>query len=94
MSVSKISYTLRVWLTRDKVIFWKIVIGFVHYYMVGKPNGIYSMKNPRRRMEKAQERGKARKVEVTLDNIRKSKEKRKCKRNCLGDVDEKYILDQ
>jgi hypothetical protein len=54
----------------------------------------YSMQNHRRRARAPRQKGEPLRKKVKLDSVVAAKTKGGCKRNCLRDVDEKYILDQ
>jgi hypothetical protein len=52
------------------------------------------MQNRRRRARTPRQRREPQGEKVKLDSVVATKTKGECKRNCLRDVDEKYILDQ
>ena len=54
----------------------------------------YSMQNHRKRARTPRQRGEPLREKVKLDSVVAAKMKGGCKRNCLRDVDEKYILNQ
>jgi hypothetical protein len=61
---------------------------------VGTPRRRYSMTNRRARIRTPRERGEFTSQKVTLQSVLCAKETGACKRNCLRDVDAKYVLDQ
>jgi hypothetical protein len=52
------------------------------------------MENRKSRVPKPREKGEPRMEKVTLASVRSAKQRGGCKRNCLRDVNEKYILEQ
>jgi hypothetical protein len=59
-----------------------------------RPSRTYSMENRKSRVPKPREKGESRMEKVTLASVRSAKQRGGCKRNCLRDIDEKYILEQ
>lgn len=61
---------------------------------VERPRRKYSMQNRRRHEQPLRDRREARSQKVTLNSVAAAKGKGGCKKNCLKEVSEKYILDQ